>query len=116
MGAPIFPAGAIMTAKTRKQQIEEMLADDPNDVELRYMLAMEYVSQSDDAGAVRCFQELIAATPEYPPAYHQAGRALQRLNRIDEARTLLNQGIPIALKKGDQHAAGEMQELLDYLE
>jgi cytochrome c-type biogenesis protein CcmH/NrfG len=105
-----------MTAKTRKQQIEEMLADEPNDPELRYMLAMEYVSQGDDAGAVACFRELIATAPDYTPAYHQGGRALQRLNRIDEARDLLRQGIPVALKKGDQHAAGEMQELLEYLE
>jgi cytochrome c-type biogenesis protein CcmH/NrfG len=105
-----------MTARTRRQQIEQMLADEPNDAELRYMLAMEYASEGDDAGAVACFQELIAAVPEYPPAYHQAGRALQRLNRPDEARAILKQGIPIALKKGDQHAAGEMQELLEYLE
>ena len=105
-----------MTAKTRRQQIEEMLADDPHDAELRYMLAMEHVSQGDDAGAVSCFRELVAIVPEYAPAYHQAGRALQRLNHIDEAREILKQGIPIALKKGDQHAAGEMQELLDYLE
>jgi len=105
-----------MTVTTRKQQIEAMLADEPNDPELRYMLAMEYVSEGDDAGAVRCFRELIAAVPAYPPAYHQGGRALQRLNRIEEAREILKQGIPIALGKGDQHAAGEMQELLDYLE
>jgi cytochrome c-type biogenesis protein CcmH/NrfG len=105
-----------MTVKTRKQQIEEMLADEPNDPELRYMLAMEYVSEGDDAGAVACFQELIAAVPGYSPAYHQAGRALQRLNRIAEARDLLRQGIPVALEKGDQHAVGEMQELLAYLE
>ncbi len=105
-----------MTVKTRRQQIEEMLADAPNDPELRYMLAMEYVSQGDDAGAVTCFRELLAKAPDYPPAYHQAGRALQRLNRIDEAREILRQGIPAALKRGDQHAAGEMQELLEYME
>jgi Flp pilus assembly protein TadD len=105
-----------MTGKTRRQQIEEMLVDHPNDTELRYMLAMEHVSAGDDMGAVRCFRELLGAAPDYAPAYHQGGRALQRLNRVDEARDLLKQGIPIALKKGDQHAAGEMQELLDYLE
>jgi len=101
---------------TRKQQIEQMLADEPNDAELRYMLAMEYASEGDDAGAAACFRALIAAVPEYAPAYHQAGRALQRLNRLDEARDVLKQGIPIALGKNDQHAAGEMQELLEYLE
>ncbi len=105
-----------MAAKSRREMIEEMLAESPQDPELRYMLAMEYISGGDDPGAVRCFQEMIQATPNYPPAYHQAGRALQRLNRIAEARTLLSQGIPIAQKQGDLHAAGEMTELLQSLE
>lgn len=105
-----------MPAKNRREMIEEMLAESPGDAELRYMLAMEYASAGDDAGAVRCFQEMIEVAPNYPPAYHQAGRALQRLNRIAEARTLLTQGIPLALKQGDQHAAGEMTELLQSLE
>lgn len=105
-----------MSAKTRKQQIEEMLADQPDDAELRYMLAMEHVSASDDEGAVRCFRELLARSVDYPPAYHQLGRALHRLGRSGEAREVLERGIPAALQKGDQHAAGEMQDLLDNLE
>ena len=105
-----------MPATNRREMIEAMLAETPNDPELRYMLAMEYASAGDDAGAVRCFQELIAVTPNYPPAYHQGGRALQRLNRIAEARSILKQGIPIAQKQGDMHAAGEMTELLQPLE
>lgn len=105
-----------MPAKSRREMIEEMLAETPNDPELRYMLAMEYVSAGDDVGAARCFEDMIQATPNYPPAYHQAGRALQRLNRITEARALLAQGIPIAQKQGDHHAAGEMMELLQSLE
>src|SRR5436309_438160 len=102
--------------KSRREMIEAMLAETPNDPELRYMLAMEYVSAGDDAGAVRCFQDMIAVAPNYPPAYHQGGRALQRLNRIAEARALLAQGIPVAQQQGDHHAAGEMSELLQSLE
>src|SRR2546428_5748242 len=102
--------------KTRQQQIEDLLADAPNGPELHYMLAMEHVSGSDDAGAVRCFQKLISVAADYPPAYHQAGRALHRLGRIAEARDMLQRGIPVALGKGDQHTAGEMQELIDNLE
>jgi Flp pilus assembly protein TadD len=105
-----------MTAPSRRQKIEAMLAENPQDAELRYMLAMEHVSAGDDAGAVRCFQELLEVVPNYPPAYHQGGRALQRLNRIAEARALLSKGIPIAEKSGDLHAAGEMHELMQSLE
>jgi tetratricopeptide (TPR) repeat protein len=105
-----------MSAKSLREQIDAMLADAPDDAELRYMLAIEQASAGDDAGAVRCFQELIAITPDYPPAYHQAGRALQRLNHIAEAKAILGRGIPIALKLGNQHAAGEMTELLQSME
>ena len=101
---------------SRREQIEAMLQDDPNDVELRYMLAMEHASGGDDAGAVTVFRDLIARAPNYAPAYHMAGRALQRLGRLSEARALLQEAIPVALKAGNTHAAGEMQELLDNLD
>jgi Tfp pilus assembly protein PilF len=105
-----------MSGKTRKEQIEAMLADEPNDPELRYALAMEYISAGDNEGAVRCFRELFAVATDYFPAYHQAGRSLQRLGRPDEARDVLRRGIAAAQKKGDLHAAGEMQELMAGLE
>ena len=105
-----------MSAKSRREQIEAMLADEPNDPELRYMLAMEHASAGDDASAVRVFQELLAVVPSFPPAYHMLGRTLQRLNRNAEARDVLLQGIPVAQKQGNLHAAGEMTELLDSLE
>ncbi len=105
-----------MTGKSRREQIEVMLADEPNDPELRYMLAMEHASAGDDAGAVRVFQELIQAAPNFPPAYHMLGRTLQRLNRNADARAILQQGIPIAQKQGNLHAAGEMAELLESIE
>jgi len=101
---------------SRLQKIEAMLADDPGDPELRYMLAMERISTGDDAGAIDAFHDLIALAPEYPPAYHMAGRTLQRLGRIREARELLTRGIPISLKIGNTHAAGEMQGLLESLD
>jgi hypothetical protein len=38
------------------------------------------------------------------------------LDRVAEARAILLRGIPIAEKKGDLHAAGEMNELLQTME
>ena len=104
-----------MDTPSRKERLETLLADAPDDPELRYMLAMEYVSAGDDAAAVRCFEELLRQSPDYPPGYHQAARALQRLDRVAEARTLLERGIPVALGRGDSHTAGEMQQLLEFL-
>jgi Flp pilus assembly protein TadD len=104
-----------MAAKSRQQQIEEMLADSPNDAELHYMLAMEHAGRDDDAGAVRCFRKLLEVAPQHVAAYHQAGRALHRLGRPDEAREVLQRGIAVARARNDEHAAGEMTELLTHL-
>src|SRR4051812_31672046 len=105
-----------MSEKSRREKLEAMLAEDPNDTELGYMLAMEYASGGDDERAARSFRELLTRAPDYAPAYHQAGRALHRLGRIAEARAVLERGIPVALKAGNSHAAGEMQDLLDNLD
>jgi predicted Zn-dependent protease len=104
-----------MNAKTRKQQIEEMLADDPNDPFLRYGLAMEYVSAGDDASAVRCLQELLAVAPDYVPGYQQLGQTLARMGCSDEARQAWTQGVQAAQKTGNQHASEEMQGFIESL-
>ena len=103
-----------MATKSRKEQIREMLVEEPNDPFLRYGLAMEFVSEGNDAEAVSWFRKLLALA-ESVPAYHQAGRALLRLNRASEAREVLNEGISVARKLNDVHAAEEMQGLLDGL-
>ena len=104
-----------MTAKSRKEQIESMLADEPNDPFLRYGLAMEYVSAGDDAAAAKCLQELIAVTPDYVPAYLQLGQAFLRQGRTPEARQAWTQGVQAAQQAGNQHARDEMQGFLENL-
>jgi thioredoxin-like negative regulator of GroEL len=101
-----------MATKTRKQQLQEMLAEEPSDAFLRYGLAMEYVSEGDDGEAVRQFEELFTITSDYVPSYHQAGQALLRLGRATEAGDVLRRGIASARQQGDLHAAEEMQGLL----
>src|SRR5262245_10164350 len=101
--------------KSRKQQLEEMLAESPDDPELRYFLAMEFVSAGDDERAVRCFEELIKIGPNYVPAYLQAGQALVRLGREEQAREVFRSGIAVARQVGDPHAEGEMTAFLDSL-
>ena len=102
-----------MTKKSRKEQLEELLAEDPNDPFLRYGLAMEYVSEGDDAGAVERFRAMFADCPNYVPAYLQAGQALTRLGRTAEAADVFRKGIEVARRQGDVHASEEMQEFLN---
>jgi tetratricopeptide (TPR) repeat protein len=104
--------GALMAA-SRRQQLEALLADDPNDPFLRYGMAMEFSSEGDHDTALRWFNDLIQVQPEYVPAYLQAGQALVRLDREEEAMAVYQAGIAMAKKMGDAHAAGEMEQFLD---
>jgi thioredoxin-like negative regulator of GroEL len=107
-----------MARTPRMDQIEAMLADDPDDAFLRYGLAMEHASAGDHAACVEVLRDLIARTAANPyvPAFLQAGQALVRLDRVPEACAVLRQGVEAARKAGDTHAQGEMQGLLDSLE
>jgi thioredoxin-like negative regulator of GroEL len=105
-----------MSEKSRKQQIEEMLALDPDDSFLRYGLAMEHVSAGQDEEAAEQLVDLIGRDPGYVAAYLQAGQALIRLGRDEEARKILQDGIAAANKAGNDHAAGEMAGFLQALE
>lgn len=107
-----------MPRTPRMAQLEELLADTPDDPFLRYGLAMEYASAGDDAACAERLRELIdrPAGPPYVPAFLQAGQALMRLDRIPEACAVLRQGIEAARTAGDTHALGEMQGLLESIE
>jgi hypothetical protein len=100
---------------SRREKIEAMLAEEPQDVFLRYSLAMELDKEGDhDASLIR-LAELTHDQPPYVPAYFMAAQQLARLSRVNEARTYLRDGIEAARAQGNAHAAGEMSEFLSSL-
>jgi Flp pilus assembly protein TadD len=105
-----------MADSPRLRQLQEFLAETPDDPELRYAVAMEHLSLGDDAQAIQCFHDLIAADARYVPTYLMLGQVLIRLGREDEAKAALRQGVAAAQQTGNAHALGEIQGLLDSLE
>jgi tetratricopeptide (TPR) repeat protein len=100
---------------TRLETLKDMVSQNPGDSFLRYGLAMEYRNGGDLEGAVREFQSLMEANPDYSPAYFHGGQTLERLGRTEEARSWYERGIEVTRRKGDQHALSEMQAALDLL-
>jgi tetratricopeptide (TPR) repeat protein len=100
---------------TRLEKIKAMLQDDPKDTFLRYSLAMEYASHGQEQEALTAFTELTKDKSPHVPAFFQAAQLLARLQRYDESRTYLRDGIEEARTQGDTHAAGEMAEFLAQL-
>jgi hypothetical protein len=97
---------------SRREKIEAMLADDPGDTFLRYSLAMELDKEGEHEVSLAKFAELTRDAPPYVPAFFMAAQQLARLNRADEARAILRNGIAAASVQNNQHAAGEMTEFL----
>lgn len=99
----------------RRQKIEAMLADDPQDTFLRYSLAMELRGEGDHDKSLALLDQLMAEAPPCIPAFFMAAQQLVDLDRIDDAREYLRNGIEQARNQGDAHAAAEMSELLSSL-
>ncbi len=97
---------------SRREKIEAMLADDPSDTFLRYSLAMELRSEGNNDRSLSLLNSLIKDNPPMVAAFFMAGQQLVDLDRIDEAREHLRNGIEEARHHGDAHAAAEMSELL----
>jgi tetratricopeptide (TPR) repeat protein len=97
---------------SRRERIEAMLADDPQDAFLRYSLGMELDKEERHDESLQLLHALTRDAIPYVPAFFMAGQQLTRLGRIAEARTVLREGIEEARRQGNGHAAGEMSEFL----
>ena len=101
--------------KTRREKLQAMLTQNPNDAFTLYGLALEYVNSGDFPTAESYFRRLLAANPDYVPGYQMYAQNLLQQDRRDDARALLDQGIQAAIRSGNQHARSEMEALLSDL-
>jgi tetratricopeptide (TPR) repeat protein len=95
--------------------LNEILTQNPNDAFARYGLAMEYSKQGDLDRSLAEFSILLKASPDYTAGYFMAAQALARADRIEEARSMLNDGIASARRTGNLHAQSEMEAMLGEL-
>ncbi len=97
---------------SRREKIEALLADDPNDAFLRYSLAMELDKEGQLEASAALFRGLMADSQPQVAAFFMLAQQLARQNQSLEAVEVLRAGIEQAEIKGDSHAAGEMREFL----
>jgi tetratricopeptide (TPR) repeat protein len=80
-----------------------------------YGLAMEYRALSRHEEALAVFEGLRGRAPDYVPMYLMCGQMLEQMGRIADAKMWLATGLEEARKKGDAHAAGELEGALGAL-
>jgi predicted Zn-dependent protease len=107
-----------MTEKRdRLAMLEAMIESGNREPFVRYARAMELRARARISEALEALLEVIASDPAYVPSYLMAAQVAIELGRRDEARALLESGIPRARAAGDSRAVGELggalEDLLD---
>ncbi|MEK6410934.1 MAG: tetratricopeptide repeat protein [Acidobacteriota bacterium] len=102
--------------KSRREMLEEFVAQDPDESFSRYALALELEKEGIDQEAVPQLQQVIARDPSYVAAYYQLGRLLVKTGLLDEARDVYERGLVAATAANDPRARSELQEALETLE
>jgi predicted Zn-dependent protease len=101
---------------SRADTFRKFIAARPDDPFPRYSLAMELKNHGNKEEARTTFVELEQKFPDYIPQYLMHANLLTEMGQRDEAIAVLRRGIPVAARKGDGHASGEMQSALAALE
>jgi len=94
------------------EQINKLLAKEPDDAFLNFALAMELAKTGRAAESIAQFDRVVAIDPNYTAAYFQKAQNLVRSGEIEPAKAALRIGIERAQATGNAHAAGEMGEML----
>jgi len=89
--------------------LEKMVESKPDDPFPRYGLAMEYKTRGMREEAEAAFQGLLAAFPDYVPAFLMYGNLLADSGSSASAREVYGRGMQVARAAGDDHALGELE-------
>jgi thioredoxin-like negative regulator of GroEL len=103
-----------MAEKSRRRlMLEQSLAEDPADTFLRYGLAVQCLREGDiEEGRTRLLALITDHPEDQVAAYQQLGQSYLESGESDRAAETLRAGIERAQRRGDWHAAAEMEGLL----
>ncbi len=96
-------------SKERIEKLKEFLQATPTDSFLKHALALEYIKLGNDEAARNLFEELLNRDPGYIGSYYHLAKLLERIELVNEAITVYENGMEEAKKAGDNHALGELR-------
>lgn len=101
---------------SRREKLQQLLQDDPNDPFLHYGLANELLKEGDTGEGLQVLADVMSRFPDYVAAYFKSGQAMAEAGDNESARTVVTKGIEVAKRVGNDHAAAEMTEFLQMLD
>lgn len=98
------------------QNLEKMLADGRDDAMLRFGLGSAYFNEKVFVEAIPHLEACIRHDPNYSAAYKLLGKALFKIGRDEQSRSVFEAGLPIAVDKGDKQTEREILAFLRKLD
>jgi len=95
--------------KERLEQLLNYLNEGSKDPFIRYALATEYSKLKQYDLALKYYQDLTKNDPDYVGTYYHLGKLLETLNKKEEAISIYEKGMNIALKMKNMHAYSELK-------
>ncbi len=92
--------------------LEKLLAEGRDSATLRFALGTEYLKQDQCELAIRHLSAAVQMDPVYSAAWKQLGKAQAAGGLQQAAKDSYARGIAVALERGDEQAAREMQVFL----
>ena len=96
--------------------LEKLIADGKDSATLRFALGTAYLKQGKANHAIRHLGAAVEMNPGYSAAWKLLGKAYASEGSVPAARASYEQGIAVALERGDAQAAREMQVFLRRLD
>jgi Tfp pilus assembly protein PilF len=101
---------------SRLEQLLTMLQEEPNDLFLRYAVAVEYAAAGNHPEAVARIEQLIAEHPDYLGAYYKLGQLYEQVRDDAKALDVYRRGATVAKKQGNTKTLGELNTAILILE
>ncbi len=95
--------------------IQQMLADNPEDVFLHYALAMEFMSIQNNTAAIEQLEWIRHAQSDYLPLYYQLAHLYEAGGDNEKAIETYEAGIALADTLNDHKTRGELRSALEEL-
>lgn len=99
----------------RKNDIVNLLEQEPEDVFLNYALAMELLNENE-ALAISQFQKVIKLDANYVAAYYQLALLYINNQKSTEALSILKTALALAKEQNRKHTVAEINALIMEIE
>ncbi len=98
---------------SRIETFQQMLASDPENTMVRFGLANELLKAERYEEAVGALNDYLTRDDDEGAAYGMLARALEKLNRRDEARAAYERGIEVAESHGHPSMAEDYRMTIE---